>query len=177
MIFYGLGYLLRKTGTGEVLWRGAFGAAKGALGGAAWLAKDVAVPAAYGLARWSAPHVARAAKTAATDLYTVGKGALKGGRYALKAALSDAPAGRSIDNLFTGKRIRPSAAVAAETAALYWALGSAPENFVLARSTTDVLPMLTRSGSVAPSDVSFSYDPLLGARGGLAFALHRLRHG
>lgn len=177
MIFYGLGYLLRKTGAGEALWRGAFGAAKGALAGAVWLTKDVAAPAAYRLTRWSAPHVARAAGTAVRDVYTLGRGALRAGRSLSRAVLDDAPAGRSIDNLFTGKRIRPSAAVAAETAALYWALGSAPENFVLSRSTTDALPMLTRSGSVAPSDVSFSYDPLLGARGGLAFALHRLRHG
>lgn len=181
MVFYGLGYLLRKTGAGEALWRGAFGAAKGTLAGTFWLAKDVALPAAYGLARWSAPHVARAAQTVAKDLYAVGraagKAAYKGGRYALKALLSDAPGGRSIDNVFTGKRIRPAVAAAAETAALYWAVGTAPENAVMARSATDVLPMLTRSGNIAPNDVTFSYDPLLGARGGLAFALHRLRHG
>lgn len=102
--------------------------------------------------------------------------------YRAGRALTHAdPQGRSFHNLFTGRTLRPAAVLGAEVAAIGYTVSQGPQLSLQRAAQPAVMPQLTISGNPlaveAAQGGSLFYDKLLGARGGLAFSLHRLRHG
>lgn len=173
MLFSALGYLLRPVGRAG-LWAGKH------VGRLAWRgATNVGGIAAYG-ARAAAPHVAQAAATAVGDTVRgsvraapVAWGGLKGlYRFMVKKA----PEGRALSNMFTGRQLRNHAVLGLEVASIGYAISKSDQALLSYAAQPTHLPAMTRSGHM-PEVAQYTYDPLMGARGGMAFALHRLRHG
>src|SRR5690606_19069226 len=164
MLFSALGYLTRPV------LKGAWWVTKQA-GRGAWRAtREVVVPSVAATTAWAAPHVARGTVTAAKDVIRATPAIAKGTAGAVGGAwhLLTTPdeLGRNIENVFTGRRLRKPVVLGLELFGLYQAMDEAPRVLIQQNAVAQSLPMLTRSGNFSMQGPDYTYDPLLGARGG-----------